>query len=263
MINNSNKAVIVGAGWLGSPLADQLSEQGWQVVKTSRYQKKQEGWAVFNITENICDINLLNATWFFCIPPGRTPEAQNEYSNYLKESLVLAKKLNARRFIFCSTTGVYPSEPGKYVEGMKISPSSDKQKRLLINEQLVSDGNISSTIVRLGGLIGNARHPGRFLSGKTLSTSSMATVNMLHQKDAIAGLIYLANIDVNCDVVNLVTPHHPTKGEFYNQAAIQLKLPAPSFAKENQDCRVISSEHIQTLGFTYKYTNLFDALNAC
>jgi nucleoside-diphosphate-sugar epimerase len=125
---------------------------------------------------------------------------------------------------------------------------------------MVNHSPLASTIVRLGGLFGENRHPGRFLSGKTLSSSAEACVNMLHQTDAVNGLMFLANEEINKLIVNLVSPHHPTKGEFYDTASKLLKMPPPNFKRDKKEERIISSDLIIERGFQFKYTNLFDAL---
>jgi nucleoside-diphosphate-sugar epimerase len=260
MVTISNNAVIIGAGWLGNALANDLIQQNWRVVRSSRAVKSQAGWAQFNLANNICEITSCDAVWFFCIPPGRTKDAQAESQGYLAASLKLAQQQQARRFMFCSSTGVYPLASQYFDETSAISVSSDKQSRLIENEQMVNHSPLASTIVRLGGLFGENRHPGRFLSGKTLSSSAGACVNMIHQTDAVNGLMFLANEEINKLIVNLVSPHHPTKGEFYDAASKLLKMPPPNFKRDNKEERIISSDLIVERGFQFKYTNLFDAL---
>lgn len=263
MTHNSNNGVVVGAGWLGAPLAEHLENSGWHVIKTSRQQKNQKGWVQFNIEQHICDINLTEAVWFFCIPPGRTPEAQSAYQEYLKRSLAEAKAKQASRFIFCSTTGVYPDEPLHFTELDAFEAKTEKQSRLLQNERIVAESGLNTVIVRLGGLMGPKRHPGRFLSGKSLSSSANATVNMVHQEDAVNGLQFIAEIAVPEPIINLVTPHHPTKEAFYDGATKQLGMLPVSFEKAGKEPRIISSDLLLKLGFKFKYADLFDALQNC
>ena len=56
MTHNSNNGVVVGAGWLGNPLANKLANSGWHVLKTSRLKKNEKGWAQFNVEQQVCDI---------------------------------------------------------------------------------------------------------------------------------------------------------------------------------------------------------------
>ena len=263
MINNSNNGVVVGAGWLGQPLANSLEADGWQVVRTSRQAQNKPNWAQFNLEKGICEVDMPHAVWFFCMPPGRTVEAQRAYSHYLTESLALAKAQQAKRFVFCSTTGVYPTKAQTYTELSAFEASAEKQSRLLESEQQVADSGLHYVIVRLGGLIGEKRHPGRFLSGKTLSSSANALVNMLHQDDAVMGLSFIATHNLTSSIVNLVTPHHPTKQAFYAEATKLLAVDGVSFEKSNLEERIISSDLLVEQGFQFKYDNLFKALKHC
>ena len=145
---NSKQAVIVGAGWLGKALADQLEKQHWQVEKTSRQTPVDTGWVQFNLKENISTIGLSNAVWFFCIPPGRTNQAQLSYAAYLHNSLKISKSLNSSQFVFCSTTGVYPSLAGIYNESFPIDGKTEKQSRLLGHEAYVLQNHPCASIVR-------------------------------------------------------------------------------------------------------------------
>ena len=263
MTHISNNGVVVGAGWLGNPLANKLANSGWHVLKTSRLKKNEKGWAQFNVEQQVCDINLSEAVWFFCIPPGRTPEAQNVYREYLKTSLSVAKTQKAKRFIFCSTTGVYPNKPLSFNENLEIDANTDKQLRLLQNEQIVKERGLNTVIVRLGGLMGPKRHPGRFLSGKTLSSNANASGNMVHQDDAVNGLLFIAEGDYQQPIINLVAPHHPTKKAFYDKATQLLGVLPVNFEGNECEPRIILSEKVRNLGFEFKHKDLFEALEHC
>lgn len=260
-------AVIVGAGWLGETLSNTLLLDSWHVCCTTRSAEKAKlpHWAYFaseQVVEH--DISVANAYWIFAVPAGRTLERQAAYKKHLESALEIAKELNAKGFVLCSSTGVYPDEPGHYDETSRFAGVTDKNERLLASEMLVVKSGLPYKIARLAGLIGPQRHPGRFLAGKTLSSSGSDCVNMVHQYDASAGLKFiLSQFDQLPEVFNLVAPHHPAKADFYRAAAAQLGLQEPNFAISSAQSRLVSGNRICEFGFTYRYDNLFDAIGAC
>ena len=120
-----------------------------------------------------------------------------------------------------------------------------------------------ASIVRLAGLFGSGRHPGSFLSGKTLNSSALATVNMIHQLDAINALIHIATNNKTIPVFNAVSPHHPNKIDFYNHATKHLSLAPAKFQQYDERRRIITNDLLIDSGFKFHYENLFDAIESC
>lgn len=263
MQTNLKRVVIIGTGWLGHALKTYLVERGVEVESTSRQPKAGADILKFNVPQSVCEVTLKDAHWVFCIPPGRQVEAQKEYTAYLESALEHATRLNAKQFIMCSTTAVYPEGSGIYNEMSPCTAGSSRQQRLLNNETLVKKKFQNYSIVRLGGLLGPNRHPGRFLAGKTLNSSGNATINMLHQVDAIKGLTYMIENDITQPIVNLVTPHHPSKQSFYSFAAELVNAEAPVFSSDEKSERLIASRVIADLGYQFEYDDLFSALRHC
>jgi len=104
-----------------------------------------------------------------------------------------------------------------------------------------------TTILRFGGLVGPGRHPGRFFAGKTDIANGQAPVNLIHLQDCIA--ITLAIIQQNAFgyTFNACSPHHPTRQEFYNNAASHMGLPAPQFVNKLGKWKIISSVNLPSI----------------
>lgn len=251
------KVVVVGAGWLGEALGQKLLDDDYQVQMTSRDRNKatQPHWALFNCEDETTQhtLSLQNAIWLFCIPAGRTTEKQAAYGHYLKSAIALAKQLNMRAFILCSTTGVYADTAGIYRESDPITAQSDRQARLLKNEAQVIELADMGKVLRLAGLFGPKRHPGRFCEHKKPRSNGAETVNLIHQRDVIQATQYIIeHIDTAPPILNLVMPEHPTKAEFYQQAAQALNLPAPEFENGEGVQRIISSQLLTEFGYQFK-----------
>ena len=174
------------------------------------------------------------------------------------------EKLKMKGFLLCSSTGIYPNEIGEYNELSELSLVTGRQKLLNQAEQVVLKLTEVGKVVRLAGLIGPKRHPGKFVSGKHLKSSALATVNMVHQKDVINGIIcLLQQWQTPEKIFNLVTPDNPTKQDFYQQACSQLKVKTPTFELNERETRIIDGSQITQLEFEYQYTCLFKAMENC
>lgn len=92
----------------------------------------------------------------------------------------------------------------------------------------------SVDILRLAGLVGTDRHPGRFLAGKT-GVKGARKVNLVHQEDVIAAIELLLNRPKGGHLYNLCAPIHPRKRDFYPACARALQLTPPEFAVEEQE----------------------------
>ncbi|WP_416308577.1 hypothetical protein [Neptunicella sp. SCSIO 80796] len=265
VVGMTKNVVIIGAGWLGQALGQKLSTGGLAVQMTTRNHTRatQPGWALFNADNDDLqhNISLQKAVWICCLPAGRTPESQMSYRHYLKTAISLAKKLNMNAFILCSTTGVYTNNAGLHQESDDIFAQSERQIRLLQSETLVTELGELGKVVRLAGLFGPQRHPGRFFEHKSPRSNGAETVNMIHQTDAVDAIHFIVqHLDQTPPIVNLVMPDHPTKAEFYQQAAQALNLPAPKFEIGEAKQRIISSQLLFDLGYRFGFDSLYAAL---
>lgn len=72
------------------------------------------------------------------------------------------------RIMFISSTSVYGSINGLINEDAPLSPETESARALVEVERWLHQlPNVSIDILRLAGLVGNKRHAGRFLAGKS------------------------------------------------------------------------------------------------
>ena len=114
-----------------------------------------------------------------------------------------------------------------------------------------------SPILRFGGLIGEDRHPIKFLAGRKNIENPNAPINLIHQEDCIGIILEILRQTQNDklngnETFNAVTPFHPSRKEYYTQKAIDLNLALPEFNSESLTFgKTISSTKIETV---LKYT---------
>jgi nucleoside-diphosphate-sugar epimerase len=250
----NNKLVVLGAGWLGNALCFNAIKEGWQVQGTHRTPQPNSDFKRQFVLHNnalIHNIDLQNAYWVCAMTP-RSRDTESNYAETLNAALLLSKKMHAKGFILCSSTGVYDTQSGVYTERSEISCTTSRQAKLYEAEECVLEQN--GKVLRLAGLVGPKREPGRFIAGKALNTSSQQVVNMVHQQDVINAIF--AVIDhwpQGQSIYNVVNPAHPTKQHYYQEKCEQYGSEMPRFNSDVAQERKVTGSAIEALGFSYQY----------
>lgn len=268
-VNNVLKYVsIVGCGWLGLPLAKFLIAKGY-IVKGSTTSEakldnlKNEGIVPFLLHLNPA-INGNNLPQFFesdllivNIPPGRNAVVDD----YVLKITNLNNALNNSRIkkvIFISSTSVYPENNNWVNESTEIDEKSVNGLRMFYAEQVfINNPHLQTTIIRMAGLIGPNRHPGRFFAGKQDIADGLVPVNLIHLTDCI-GLIN-AVIEQNFwqKIINGVAPSHPSKQDFYNLASKKYNGTEALFVPQKGNHKMVCSNiNKNELNYNYKVDDL-------
>ena len=276
-----NKISILGCGWLGLPLAKSLLSKGYKVKGSTTSESKLEvlknaGILPFQIQleehqiiGNIEDFLKETDVLVIDIPPGlrRETSASNEmtFVNKVKTLIPFIEKSGVQKVIFVSSTSVYGdsnifSTSLEVTEETKTNPDTESGKQLVIAETLLqSNPHFKTTVIRFGGLLGEDRHPVKFLAGRTNVENPDAPVNMIQREDCI-GIIEKALAFARDDnwewnqTFNAVAPQHPTRKVYYHKKAEILNLPLPTFAKNSESKgKIISSKKVEAiLGYSFQ-----------
>lgn len=269
---------ILGCGWLGLPLAKSLLSKGYEVKGSTTSESKLEvlknaGILPFQIQLEEYQIigtieDFLNETdvLIIDIPPGlrRVILSSEEmtFVNKVKTLIPFIEKSGIQKVIFVSSTSVYGDgfPIVEITEETKPNPDTESGKQLVIAETLLqSNLNFKTTVIRFGGLLGDERHPAKFLAGRTNVENPDAPVNMIQREDCI-GIIEKA-LDFARDdnwewnqTFNAVAPQHPTRKAYYHKKAEIFNLPLPTFAEDSESKgKMISSKKVETiLGYSFQ-----------
>ena len=152
---------------------------------------------------------------------------------------------------------------------MALDLSADKVSLLNQAEQAVLNFNESNDdlvnrngyVLRLSGLVGPSRHPGKFLLNGRMLKSPQAIVNLIHQQDAVGLIQTLIATDLVSGIFNGVSPTQVTKKQYYQAAATALKLPAPAFEEDamlsGDKPKIVSGTKTQAaLNYRFVYADL-------
>jgi nucleoside-diphosphate-sugar epimerase len=259
---------ILGCGWLGLPLAIHLIRKGYEVKGATTRPEKMDVLREKEIEPFLIrfdpDINPDFSPSFFDsevlvvnIPPGRSRADVAAYHIFQIRSLITAMQPSAvNKVLFVSSTSVYPDLNRTVREEDAGSAVRESGEALLQAEKIWhEDPRFTTTIVRFGGLFGDDRNPGRFLSGKTLNNNGEAPVNLIHLDDCVSILSEIIVQERWGTIYNACADAHPSKKEFYTTAAQKLGIAPPVFTgKEKGSYKVINSDKLKKeLGYRFKY----------
>jgi nucleoside-diphosphate-sugar epimerase len=275
----STKTVtIIGAGWLGLPLAYDLKEQGHPVFAS----RTSENGALELTTQGLNGfcyqsgdttapelakilIEQQAKIVIGCFPPGFRQNKSNQYVRHWSALAEQSKQAGIEKLIMISSTGVYPDIPETMTEekasfrlAQEANTFGDKSRILLAAEQAVMDSGLDYVILRCSGLFGPQRHPSRFVRNLK-QVSRRAPANMVHQTDVIRAITFAIE-HLSCSVVNVTTPETVSKARFY-QAALKfagVDTPMPQLTETSD--KLISSEKLCQAGFKYRFETTLEAL---
>ncbi|MGR5131903.1 NAD(P)H-binding protein [Vibrio alfacsensis] len=271
--------LILGAGWLGTPLAQTLVEQGHQVTVTRRSQTKLDEFPISCASTALLDLNESDSAQQLselvaqyeierivgAFPPGFRKGNGDEYALQWKRLVEAAKESGVGKLLMVSSTTVYPNlaadmkeEDATLALAKNNTHFSENARIMLQAEQFVIDSGIDYVIVRCSGLIGSDRHPSRFAL-RLKQVSRNAPANMLHQNDAVAATAFALN-QIDNEVVNATTPNTVSKAAFYQTAItrsnVDIALPPVT---ETSDKRILADKLI-ALGYQFQFKSTLDAL---
>jgi nucleoside-diphosphate-sugar epimerase len=266
---------ILGSGWLGLPLAIELSKANYQIKASSRsaerltqLRKADIDAHVYDIDvleprKNIDDNNFLQADILVIDITSKNVEA-------FKQLITEIEKSTIQQVLFISSTSVYQNSA--HLDSSAVTENDIEELKacplLSIEGLFKSSQNFETTIIRFSGLIGYQRHPGRFFLTKTddddiyckTIKNPDARVNMIHRDDCIG--IIKAVIEQNCwgDVFNACASQHPTRRQFYQAALNHLGDYEPIFSGQTDSVgKVISNNKIkEQLSYSFIHDDLLD-----
>ena len=264
---------ILGCGWLGLPLAKSLLEKGFSINGSTTSVEKiavleKAGILPFQINlfedriEGNIDLFLSNSDILIIdIPPKLRGNSTENFVAKIQNIIPFIEKSSVDKVIFVSSTSVYADDNSIITEETKPNPDTESGRQLLEAEHILqSNKNFQTTIVRFGGLIGDDRHPIKFLAGRKNIENPNGPINLIHQIDCI-GIIEAilkhsetsGQNDKSNEVFNAVAPFHPTRKEYYTKKAIELDLSLPEFDESKTSIgKTILSDKVESI-LNYKF----------
>ena len=264
----------MGCGWLGLPLAERLIQEGYRVKgATTRWEKmarlEQAGIIPYLIQLGVEGITgtllsfLESETLVLNIPPGRrNPHVNTEYPASIQHLLDILIDTPVKNIVFVSSTSVLGAHTGWVDEDTPPAPQTSSGSAILEVEHRIQQLPLAWSIIRMGGLVGPQRHPGRFLAGKQNVPRGTAPVNLIHLEDAVNILTLMLELEVRGEIMHAVADQHPSREELYVQAAQRLGLEPPVFLSDTEaKGKIVRNQKVKTLlGYSFVYPNPLEML---
>lgn len=265
---------IIGCGWLGHALAKQLLSEKYRVTVTTQSKEKQQKLfkesidaELLSLPVNESESIILNVfnhdTLIISITP-QIRQGRSDYPEKVAQIIRMAEMGKVERIILLSTTAVYNGLSGVVDEQSTLDVDANKVAIILGAEQAAQNFSKKTVILRLAGLVGPDRHPGRFMQGKKVFSEPQAFINLIHQDDAVGVLMEIIAEQKTSGIYNAVSATQANKEHYYHVAARALNLPLPEFSTETSDQfgkRINDAKLRGSINYQYSHDDLIIWLN--
>ena len=237
---------IIGCGWLGFSLAEEFLSQGFEVrgtttslAKTAILSEKRIAPFIFQLGEVLPDSFFDALDYLIICFPISSKHSTEKYADFCSQ--LNSKVVTSTQLIFTSSTSVYSQDQDLTDErNGKIDPDSINY---YLEHRLTHYFPNKLTILRLGGLINETRHPIVHLAGRKEISNGNAPVNLVHRNDVIRMIMKCIELNIEGELLNCVYPFHPSKAAYYTLKAKEFQLEPPTFTSdENSMHKVVSSQ---------------------
>jgi len=305
MSATARTSLVAGCGYLGLRVARLWRDSGQTVVAVTRspsraveFAREHLGTIVADVTrpESLQELALIPAlaritgsrlqldTVLFAVGYDRTadPDIHTVYALGIKNVLA-ALPPTVNRVIYISTTGVYGSAGGGWVdEETPPDPRREGGRASLAAEQVLGSHPLGrrSVILRLAGIYGSGRVPylDKLRAGEPIAAPSAGWLNLIHVDDAARIVVatdeWLASHGADDGpYVFCVSDGSPVvRADYYAEAARLIGTPPPTFsappadspaaARASSDRRVSNAKLRRTLGVELAYPSYREGLAA-
>ena len=197
-------ALIVGCGDVGSRLATQLLDKGWQVYGLRRSIDRLPAGVIGvagDLFNEACPADWPTEPIDYLVYSATATERneagyQAAYVEGLKHTLSWLKQHNQqpKHLLFVSSSGVYMQQDGEWVDENSPAESTIFSGRVMLQaEQVALHSGLPASVVRLTGIYGPGREwlLGQVRKGYRVAVNPPLYGNRIHADDAAGLLAFL------------------------------------------------------------------------
>ncbi len=266
---------ILGCGWLGFPLAQRLLElditlevkgSTTSASKLPLFEAEGIRGYHFDLTPDFSG-DPTNIKSFFesdtliiSIPPKLAKTGQDFHVQQIESVAGIIKDSPIEEIIYISSTSIYPELNRVVTEEDVTAPESSPAPAMVRAENLVASLRPERrvSILRLGGLLGYGRIPGKYVRGQQNMTTGSIPVNYIHRDDAAGIISKIIETGIEDETLNIVAPLHPTRAEVYVSSCALFGWEPPTFikAEPTPDYKIISPQKFNDIySYNYRYAD--------
>lgn len=275
------RVLILGCGYVGTPLGTALVGQGHQVTgirRSATAAAELRSAGIQLVTADVSDPASLAALpsdydWVvFCAAAsgGTAEDYRRTYLEGMRHVLGWLATRPPRRLVYTSSTGVYAQNDGSVVtEDSPTRALTPTTEMLLATEQVLQaaarERGFPAVILRLSGIYG----PGRgywlrqFLAGEArLEGDGTRVLNMIHRDDVVSAILAALDRGQPGRIYNVTDDEPVTQRDLFAWLAHTLNRPMPPQAPPEagaQRRRGLTSKRVSNarlraeLGWTPRY----------
>jgi len=189
---------VVGAGWLGTPIANACPGD---VVATTRSGRRPDALADrvdIAALELLADPIALGPlarvdAWLVAIAPGRDQDRRTLYVDGAQRLLATLPTTTVRRVVWIGSTSALPDTDAVLDETCDAWPDEPRGRIQREAEAAVAracdTAGVPWMILRMGGLYGPGRELGRIFAGTDRSRDGDRATNLVHRDDAVTAAV--------------------------------------------------------------------------
>jgi nucleoside-diphosphate-sugar epimerase len=222
------RVLILGAGYVGQPLAAELGSRGHKVCAVGRHS----GVDITKVT----DLKKLGRDWDWVI--NTVSSSKGNLDDYIRVFLEGTRNIiewlhgaSIIGYLYTSSTSVYGQTDGSIVdETSPTEPKSETSKVLVEVEELLR--GFPAIILRLAGIYGPERGYlfQQYSAGKaTITGDGSRCLNMIHRDDVVGAIIAALERGKLGEIYNVADDEPVTELEFFQWLSTTLNRPSPPF----------------------------------
>lgn len=238
-------ALILGCSYLGSRIARLWSDQGIQVVGTTRSRDRFDSiaacgaqpveWDALTSTDRLPAAEVV----VYAVSFGGARDAARVDRYLAGLERALSQLSTPGRFVFISSTGVYGDSGGNWVdEDTPPCPGDPSAKACWDAEQLVLQHSAragwSTVRLRLAGIYGPGRMIGaqQLRAGEPIAADPLGWINLIHVVDAARAVVAAASVPAPAALYNVADGQPVRRADFYQTVAEMLGVHQMTFDPE-------------------------------
>lgn len=251
---------ILGCGWLGTPLAYRLLQEGFKVKGSTTHTEKLPSLREMGIQPFLirldpqlsgqqaaafleADVLIIN------IPPQVQKWGPQHHPQQIASLLEAIGRQERLRVLYISSTSVYPAEGENLTEAAALPEAPGANKVLLEAELLLSKAlGGQLTILRCGGLMGYDRISGKWSQGAEVANTP---VNYLHRDDAVEIILQIIKQEKWGQTYNAVAPEHPSRASLYQKNAAMFGWTPARIVATDRHKTISPAKLLQELGYQF------------
>lgn len=237
--------IIIGCGFLGRHLADQLQSHEQSPICIVQSQASQQKLAhdqhhsiIHDLDQPTDEVNFNSAgsQIYYFAPPSTVDLSDHRIDNFLAQ----CETNIPSKIVYISTSGVYGDCQGRWVtEDQPLAPISSRAKRRVYAENALIEYcthfHCDYIILRVGGIYGPRRLPIDRLKNLTVICPEEAPhSNRIHVSDLASVCFAAMKANLRNEIINVSDGHSTSMSDYYYKIADFAGLPRPECVPMSQ-----------------------------